>query len=100
MPRGLNLLPRVNQNRRSSMSKLLGILVAGLVAGGAYAQTSVSPTTSLNVSPSIGGSKSAATSDNTNTNANSNSNSNTVNVYGPGSNKLARQQGAGGTGGY
>jgi hypothetical protein len=94
------------------MSKLLSVLLAGLfAAGAAFAQTSTTkPSTTTSgagagslsgsVSGSLLGSSSTGTNTNTNTatsnnanvNANENTNTNTVNVYGPGSNKLARQQ--------
>ena len=68
------------------MSKLLSVLIAAFFAAGAFAQTpSISPTSGA-------ASTSNATSTNNNTNTNTNTNTNNVNVYGPGSNKLARQQ--------
>jgi Flp pilus assembly protein TadG len=90
------------------MSKLLSILIAGLFAAGAMAQTSTPSTTttpSTSTSGAVSGSLSGSTSSNTNSNAaisanantNTNTNTNNVNVYGPGSNKLARQQQPAGT---
>lgn len=88
------------------MKKLLSVLIAGcLAAGTAMAQTSSSGSGSLSGSASRSTSTSTgtntntntATSNNTNLNTNTNTNTNAVNVYGPGSNKLARQQAASGT---
>jgi hypothetical protein len=96
---------RFNQQKESLMNKLLTVLLASFfAAGAAMAATSGSGAGALSgsTSGSTSGSVSGSTSNNTNTNtalsnnanlnSNTNTNTNTVNVYGPGSNTLARQQ--------
>jgi hypothetical protein len=85
------------------MNKALPVLLASLIGAAAIAQTSAgsgalagSGSDSASTSGSLSGSTSSntntATSNNANLNNNTNTNTNSVNVYGPGSNKLARQQ--------
>jgi hypothetical protein len=86
-------------------NRSLGLVIASLfAAGAAMAATGASGAGALSGSTSgsssVSGSVSGSTNTNTNTatssNTNTNTNTNAVNVYGPGSNKLAKQQAASG----
>jgi hypothetical protein len=91
-----------HQQKEYLMNKLLTVLLASFfAAGGAMAATSgsgaLSGSTSGSVSGSTNNNTNTALSSNANVNTNSNTNTNNVNVYGPGSNKLARRQPSSGT---
>jgi hypothetical protein len=84
------------------MSKLLSVLIAGLFAAGAAMAQGTTPGAgstagSKSTSGSTNYNNNTASSTNANLNNNTNTNANNVNVYGPGSNKLARQQQPAGT---